>query len=401
MLNDSHSKMNLLIHVIQDLSLARSIEQIQDIVKHAARQLVGSDGTTFVIREDNMCYYVDEDAISPLWKGQKFNMDICISGWVMKNKQTVIIEDIYKDDRIPINAYRTTFVKSLIMVPIRTLEPIGAIGNYWQNTHLPTSEEIKMLEALANSTSIAMENVRFYSELEHRVEERTTQLSTINNELEAFTYSVSHDLRSPLTIIGGLSQMINQDTKNEITSDSRFLFSRLEYNIKRMNDLIDALLRLSRISQSSVNKKEIDISALAKEILTECLSQQPERIIKYTIESSLKTYGDAKLIHVLLENLIDNAIKFTAKNVTTELIIGGFIKEGHQVIFIKDNGAGFNVPEDKEQLFRPFKRFHNQDEFPGTGIGHAICKRIIRLHGGELWAESSPNEGATFYFYLA
>ena len=136
MQNLSNSKTELLIEVVQELSIARSIQQIQDIVKHAARKLVGSDGSAFILRDQGMCYYVDEDSISPLWKGQRFDMSICISGWVMNHKETVTIEDIYKDSRIPINAYRSTFVKSLVMVPIRSRDPIGAIGNYWQTTHI-------------------------------------------------------------------------------------------------------------------------------------------------------------------------------------------------------------------------------------------------------------------------
>lgn len=400
MLNASNSKTDLLIQVIQELSLAHSMDQIQNIVKKAARSLVGSDGTAFVLRDNDRCYYVDEDSISPLWKGQHFDMNICISGWVMKKKKTVIIEDIYNDNRIPIDAYSSTFVKSLTIVPIRTIDPIGAIGNYWKESHVPTTEEIKLLEALANSTSIAIENIQVYAQLEQRVKDRTAQLDALNNELEAFTYSVSHDLRSPLTIVGGLSQMIQQDTKNTFTADSHYLFTRINCNVKRMNELIDDLLMLSKISQSAVNKQHIDVTLMAQEIITEYMRNHPTRSIEYSIAPLLKVKGDAKLVRILLENLLNNALKYTSKNPNTLITIDSFIKEDHQGILIKDNGVGFALPDEEDQLFRPFKRFHTQEEFPGTGIGLAIVKRIIRLHNGDIWPESSPNQGATFYFYL-
>jgi hypothetical protein len=155
-----------LVGTIQRLSLARSVPEIQEIVRSAARRLTGADGATFVLREGTYCHYADEDAISPLWKGQRFPMSTCISGWAMLNRRPAVIEDIYSDDRIPHDAYRPTFVKSLAMVPIRKLDPIGAIGNYWATPHQPTEEEVELLQALADSTAVALENVRVYQELE-------------------------------------------------------------------------------------------------------------------------------------------------------------------------------------------------------------------------------------------
>jgi putative two-component system response regulator len=155
-----------LVDAIQRLSLARSVEDVQVIVRTAARRLTGADGATFVLRDGSDCCYVDEDAISPLWKGQRFPMRACISGWAMMNREPAVIEDIYLDERIPHDAYRPTFVKSLAMVPIRTLAPIGAIGNYWAARHRPSAEEVEVLQALADSTAVAMENVRVYQELD-------------------------------------------------------------------------------------------------------------------------------------------------------------------------------------------------------------------------------------------
>jgi hypothetical protein len=155
-----------LVGVIQQLSMTRSLAEIQAIVRAGARSLTGADGATFVLRDGEQCFYADEDAIAPLWKGQRFPLDACISGWSMLNRRAVAIEDIYADDRIPHSAYRPTFVKSLAMVPIRALDPIGAIGNYWAVPHEPTDAELELLQALADSTAVAIENVRVYEELE-------------------------------------------------------------------------------------------------------------------------------------------------------------------------------------------------------------------------------------------
>jgi putative two-component system response regulator len=155
-----------LVGTIQRLSLARSVLDVQELVRSAARRLTGADGATFVLREDDLCHYVDEDAISPLWKGQRFPLSACISGWAMLNRHGVAIADIYSDDRIPHDAYRQTFVKSLAMVPIRQLDPLGAIGNYWADHHEPSQRELALLQALADSTAVALENVRMYHELE-------------------------------------------------------------------------------------------------------------------------------------------------------------------------------------------------------------------------------------------
>ncbi len=183
--SDPLAGMTYLVEVVQRLSMARDMATVQEIVRRSARKLAGSDGATFVLKDGDKCHYVDEDAISPLWKGQKFPLSACISGWAMLNHQAVVIEDIYADDRIPHGAYRPTFVKSLVMVPIRTLDPIGAIGTYWARYYKPTELEVKLLQALADSTSVAIENVQMFCELEERVRARTAELERRNRELLA------------------------------------------------------------------------------------------------------------------------------------------------------------------------------------------------------------------------
>ncbi len=182
---ESTRAVEFLIDVVQRLSLAPTLDAIIAIVRTAARQLTGADGATFVLRDGDFCSYVDEDAIAPLWKGQRFPVEICISGWVMNSGESVTIPNVFLDPRIPVDAYRPTFVRSLAMVPIRTQSPVGAIGNYWATPHTPTAAQIKLLQALADSTAVAMQNVQIHQELEERVRRRTEELEIANASLRS------------------------------------------------------------------------------------------------------------------------------------------------------------------------------------------------------------------------
>ncbi|HEY0192691.1 MAG TPA: GAF domain-containing protein, partial [Kofleriaceae bacterium] len=215
--------MERLLPTVQELSMARDLATIMEIVRRAARALTGADGATFVLRDGPYCYYAEEDAIEPLWKGKRFPLEQCISGWAMLHREAVMIEDIYADARVPHSAYRATFVKSLVMVPIRRLKPVGAIGNYWARQHRVSETNIRLLQALADSTSIAMENVELLQGLESRVAERTAQLESANRELEsanreleAFSYAVSHDLRAPLRSINAFSRILLEDHSEDL-----------------------------------------------------------------------------------------------------------------------------------------------------------------------------------------
>ena len=176
--------MEQLVEVVQQLSLARELDTVMDIVRKAARKLTEADGATFVLRDGDKCFYADEDAIAPLWKGRRFPMSACISGWAMLNKKPAVIEDIYADPRIPADAYRPTFVKSLAMVPIRTIKPVGAIGIYWAERRNPSAAQVRILQALADTTAVVMENVSVYSELEMRVRQRTSELQVILDNVQ-------------------------------------------------------------------------------------------------------------------------------------------------------------------------------------------------------------------------
>ncbi len=389
-----------LVSVVQELSLARDLETIMAIARHAARELTGADGATFVLRDNGQCYYADEESIAPLWKGRRFPMETCISGWAMLNKQPAVIEDIYTDERIPHDAYRPTFVKSLVTVPIRTRDPIGAIGNYWADRHHPTDQEVELLQALANTTAVAMENVEMYLDLENRVKERTLELELANKELESFSYAVSHDLRAPLRHVQGFSNALLEDCAGDLNEAGQAHLERICRAVRRMDQLIEDLLSLSRAAQAPVRKTNVDLSRMARDIVSELRSETPDRNVELVIAEDLAARGDQRLLHVVLTNLLSNAWKFTGKRDNARIEVSrGAPADGETTFCVRDNGAGFDMKY-AEKLFSVFQRLHSDRDFPGTGVGLATVQRIIHKHGGRIWAESTPGEGAAFYFTL-
>lgn len=392
-----NTTLKLLSQTVQELSLARNLETVMRIVRSAARKLTGADGATFVLKDGTMCFYADEDAISPLWKGSRFPLQSCISGWAMINKMPAVIEDIYQDDRIPHDAYRPTFVKSLAMVPIRTIDPIGAIGNYWATLHLPTQEEVDLLQSLADITAVTLENVTVYAELEKRVKERTAELEATNRELESFSYSVSHDLRAPLRAITGFSDILEEEDGLVLSDTGKKALNTIQQNAKRMGVLIDDLLKFSRLARQPLAKTTIDTRALVDRILAS--EEFKNRKATITVKELLPVEADHNLLQQVWINLISNALKYSSKKEQPVVEIGSYREEDEITFFVKDNGAGFDMNY-ADKLFGTFQRLHKASEFEGTGVGLALSQRILTRHGGRIWAEAKVNEGATFYFAL-
>ncbi len=387
-----------LVQAVQDLSLVRTLPAIQEIVRRAAREIAAADGATFVLRDGDQCHYADEDAISPLWKGQRFPMSACISGWAMLNAQAAVLPDIYADPRIPADAYRPTFVKSLVMVPIRLNAPIGAIGVYWANPKHATPEEVALIQALANTTSVAMENVRVYTELEQRVALRTQQLETLNKELEAFSYSVSHDLRAPLRAIGGFTSLLARELGAGASEKARHYMGNVQQGTAHMSQLIEDLLRLARLARQEMRLIDVDLAQMAREISDRLRRENPGRQVEIVIPDSLPVRGDAGLMGVVMENLLSNAWKYTSKAPQPRIVVGSRADaDGSPTFFVQDNGAGFELAY-AGKLFTPFQRLHTVEEFPGTGVGLATVQRIVHRHGGRIWADAAVGRGATFSF---
>ncbi|HKT01432.1 MAG TPA: ATP-binding protein [Rugosimonospora sp.] len=240
---------------------------------------------------------------------------------------------------------------------------------------------------------------RLNSELEQRVLERTAELEASTRELDAFAYSVSHDLRAPLRSLGGFAEILLEDYADRLDEEAHLYLRRILANTARMSQLIDDLLRLSRATRTELHRERVDVGLLASSVIEELREAEPDRRVDVSVADNLVGMGDAHLIRLALDNLLANAWKFTGARDGARIEVGSTRCDGEQVFFVRDNGAGFDMRY-AEKLFSPFQRLHATAEFEGSGIGLAIVYRILRRHGGRIWAEGVPDEGATFYFTL-
>lgn len=396
-LSMTNQSVQRLVEAVTQLSTARDLATVQDIVRHTARMINGADGATFVLRDNHHCYYADEDAIQPLWKGQRFPIANCVSGWAMLNKRPAIIPDITVDPRIPQDAYRPTFVKSLVMVPIRADSPIGAIGNYWATPHTPTAAEVQFIQALADSTSIALENVELYQQLEKKVAQRTMQLQEANQSLEEFSYFVSHDLRSPIRHINAFATILEAEL-TATTPMAQKSLDKIKTATVTMNSMLEGLLSLARLGGAAVEAEEIDMTALASST-AQTAREQSEVPVSITIDELPLARGNSVLLRQVWINLLTNAVKFSSKRPSPSVHIGSITSNGQVRYFVRDNGCGFDMAK-ADQLFMAFRRLHSEKEFAGVGVGLAIVNRIVSRHGGRVWAESEVDKGTTFFFTL-
>jgi len=236
-------------------------------------------------------------------------------------------------------------------------------------------------------------------QLEQRVEERTRQLAATNRELESFAYSVSHDLRNPLDVLTNYTYLMQTQNDSQLDEKGREYLHQMERATRRMADLIEDLLNLSRMTMAPMHRESVDLTGIAHSISAELMRQDSQRDVDFHIEDSLQANGDSRLLRIVFENLIRNAWKYTAVRSRANIEIGSK-KEGRATVYyVRDDGAGFDSRQ-ANRLFQPFQRLHSTAEFPGTGIGLATVQRIVHRHGGEIWADGAIDKGATFYFTL-
>jgi signal transduction histidine kinase len=239
-----------------------------------------------------------------------------------------------------------------------------------------------------------------HDELEQRVSERTRELESSNRELEAFSYSVSHDLRAPLDTMNGFSYVLTKNYEDKLDANGKQALLGIRAAVRRMAELIDDLLNLSRVTTSSMRREEIDLSDFARSIMEELCRNDPDRKVQFVAPAQAATYADARLLRIVMENLLRNAWKYTSHHDHARIEFGEEVRNGRSAYFIKDDGSGFD-PRGADRLFQPFQRLHSAAEFPGNGIGLATVRRIVQRHGGEVWAEGEIEKGATFHFTLA
>jgi signal transduction histidine kinase len=244
-------------------------------------------------------------------------------------------------------------------------------------------------------------NIEYWTALRntHLLDERANELEAKNAELESFAYSVSHDLRSPLRSLDGFSKLLEEDARDKLNDVEKDYLQRISKAAQRMGQLIDDLLQLSRINRANFTPQQVNLSDMVKTSLEKLREKEPTRNIEIDIEPDVQVRGDASLLDIALQNLVNNSWKYTSKNPYTKIRFGTMLSNGERAYYIKDNGVGFDTRY-SEKLFGPFQRLHGVDEFPGTGIGLATVKRIVDRHGGDVWANSKVDKGSTFYFTL-
>jgi signal transduction histidine kinase len=400
--------MEHLIGVVQQLSLVKDIDAIVEIVCQSARQLTGADGATFVMRDGELSYYINEDAIGPLWKGKRFPINACIGGWCILHGETVTIADVFNDERVPGEVYEPTFVKSLVMVPILEAAPIGAIGNYWATGHLATQEEIKLLQSLANASSIAIGRIQ----AEQKNREQAAILLRVQRleSIGTLASGIAHDLNNIFTPILATSQLLPLQFP-DLDPRTRQLLDLLKESAQRGANLVQQILSFGRGTEGQ--KVPLQVGHLLLEVNRVAQQTFPKAI---DISASVSTkelwtvLADPTQLHQVLMNLCVNArdampnggtltiaaencaIDETYAQMNVEAKVGSYV-----MITVSDTGTGI-APEVLNRIFDPF--FTTKDYGKGTGLGLSTVLGIVKHHEGWVNVYSELGKGTVFKVYL-
>lgn len=388
-----------------------NLPQLLQLIANKARELIGAEALLIPLLDQTRERYIyaaasGKDAEDIV--GTQFPVKIGMCGWVLRNERPMLYGE---SDAWPMDEatqWEQGQVSALLVPLIARGHIIGGLsGTGKTGGGSFSTRDMELLTLFANQVSIAIENARLFQEihrlvesLEQRVQARTQELELANQELAAFSYSVSHDLRAPLRTIDGFSQALLEDYGTQLDAEGKDYLERLRANALRMGELIDAMLMLSRVTGTDLHKTRVDLSALALEIINKLRKTEPDRNIELEIESGIMACGDPILLDALLFNLLSNAWKYTGKVKQARIKFFTAMLDGKPCFCVSDNGAGFNMAL-AGKLFKPFQRLHTSREFEGIGIGLATVQRIINRHGGWIHAEGVVENGAAFFFKLA
>lgn len=387
-----------ILKATRELAFARDLESVMAIVKTAAREMTGADGVTFVLREGSQCHYADEDAIAPLWKGRRFPLEACISGWVMRRGVPVAIADVFADSRIPHEAYRVTFVKSLAMVPVRTPDPVAAIGAYWATRHEPSSRELDALQTLADSAALALSNVRLYEELrtalEHQQQARR-DAEVATQAKDNFLAIVAHELRQPLAACTAALSVLRMQPSSDGRGRAQGV---LERQVVRMTRLVEDLLDASRIVRGEIilHREHVDLREVlqrAVETVRVSIDAHGHTLGLHVTDDACVVEADSARLEQVFVNLLHNAAQYTPDSGTIDV----FVECGPQeaAVRVRDTGQGIEASK-LTAIFGLFTR-HARDSQTGFGIGLAVSQRLVEAHGGSLQVRSDgPGRGSEF-----
>ena len=401
---------NRLDHVI---SSTFYIEEVYDALVLEMQHLFEFDRTSLIRINDEGTEWqiikqwtIGEPAFVPgIWR----KLEGSVVGWLHKNKRTYVGDRIGEGENWPeTDLLRKEGISSRVFVPLIVKgNVIGVMTLASKNSNVYSKPDLQILESLADQVGISMHNARMYGKvrefaatLEKRVEDRTAQLEVANKELEAFAYSVSHDLRAPLRHINGFIELLGKDQGSGVSEKNARYLQIICEAAKQMGELIDDLLTFSRMAREELRKTCLNPTPVVNDVVASLRSEIEGRTVRWMIHELPMVTADPAMLKLVFVNLISNAQKFTRTRDVAEIEVGTIESDGKEIIlFVKDNGVGFDM-EYVHKLFGVFQRLHSKDEFEGTGIGLANVRRIISRHGGRTWAEGTVGVGASFYFSL-
>ncbi len=390
----------LLLAVVHDVTDYKQAEKaLQDSNKLLAKsQEIAHVGSWILEVEDNRLTWSDEVyRIFGLHPGE------------FKATYEAFLEAVHPDDRRKVDrAYQGSFKEGKESYEIEhrivrrhsgEVRFVHEKCTHERNRQGTVIRSIGIVQDITERKQFEMELKNMQAELEKRVKERTAELEQASRELDAFTYSVSHDLRAPLRHIIGFARILQEDFTAELDQQAVEYINRMSTSALQMNNLIDDLLKLSRVTRQELAREPVDLSLLVKAYLGQLCAKEPERPVETVIAPDQVVTGDTALLRLAVTNLLDNAWKYTVNSNPTSIEFGVTEEKGQRTFYIADNGIGFNM-EYAGKLFAPFQRLHSNPDYDGTGVGLSIVSSVIKRHGGEIWAESRPGEGAIFYFTL-